>query len=90
MITNQELIHLKMYLTCSFASFPETVDLKDRGRRDGTAEAGLSAAATQERRSVAGVRPDLSRQTAPEATGNVSCRRVWREGRVPPSRRPLQ
>lgn len=45
-------------------ALPERVDVKDRGRCDHTAEAGLSAAASQERLTVAGVLTDLERQRA--------------------------
>ncbi len=55
---------------CDF--FPESVDVEDRGRYDGAAEAGLSAAASQELLTVAGVFTDLSHPTALEATRNVS------------------
>nr|XP_033489952.1 pleckstrin homology domain-containing family G member 7 isoform X2 [Epinephelus lanceolatus] len=43
------------------------VDVKDRGRCDGAAEAGLSAATSQELLTVAGVLTDMTRQTALEA-----------------------
>lgn len=52
--------------------FPESVDVKDRGRCDGAAEAGLSAAASQELLTVAGVFTDMSHPTALEAARNVS------------------
>lgn len=50
----------------------ESVDVKDRGRCDGAAEAGLSAAASKELLPVAGVLTDLTHQTALEAIRNVS------------------
>lgn len=43
------------------------MDVKDRGRCDGAAEAGLSAATSQELLTVAGVVTDMTRQTALEA-----------------------
>lgn len=45
--------------------FTESVDVKDRERCDDTAEAGLSAATTQERHTVAGVITDLDCQQKP-------------------------
>lgn len=45
----------------SFCSpFSERVDVKDRGRCDNAAEAGLGAAEGQERHPVVGVRTDMN------------------------------
>lgn len=44
----------------SSCPFPESVDVKDRGCCDHTAEAGLSAATSQELLTVAGVLTDMS------------------------------
>lgn len=43
--------------------FAESVDVKDRGRCDSTAEAGLPAAAGQELLPVAGVFTDMTPRT---------------------------
>lgn len=53
-------------------TFPESVDVKDRGRCNGAAEAGLSAASTQELRPVAGVFTDMTQQPTLEAIRNES------------------
>lgn len=45
-----------VFLMCAAS---EGMDVKDRGRCDNTAEAGLSAAASQELLTVAGVLADL-------------------------------
>lgn len=49
---------LVWHLSCVFM-FPERVDLKDRGRCDGAAEAGLGAAANPELLILAGVLTDM-------------------------------
>lgn len=56
------MLNLKVLL---LSPLTESVDVKDRERCDDTAEAGLSAATTQEHHAVAGVVTDLDRQQKP-------------------------
>lgn len=51
----------------TFVCFPASVDVKDRGRHDSIAEAGLSAAES-EGLTVPGILTNMTNQTALEAT----------------------